>query len=306
MENANIKMDILLSNCRPNIRLLKPSQKLIKAYQYLTELDITGGKLYLKPTTKKKAYNDTLSFFEKHFKLHKILYYDEKDNFNKMQSTNKLSLDELIIFFNKLGQLINPFELPTKYIDYNEFYAEIVFFNDWPNIDKLLKKVPRLFLGIFLSSKITNITCPSYVHELTHTQIDSIRGTSLNYYNSEILPIFLELLSSYETDPSGKSLLTTDFFRHSLLIECIKQVIYPNNQSYEEKLINNSYIISTLKAYKLFDIYYKNSKELKEFIIKYIQNIFDGKNNIEQLLNYLNITYDNCLTKKNITKMFTR
>lgn len=132
--------------------------------------------------------------------------------------------------------------------------------------------------AIFLSCKQQHAYEEALVHELVHSQFledDTIYR--------EVLPIFFELI--YKNDK--KALLE----RIDLLLEKLKR-----NQEYytvstvpceierKEALHNQIYIISTIYAIGLYDLYQKSNVSEKEKLMQEIQSVFDKKQLVEILL----------------------
>ena len=59
-----------------------------------------------------------------------------------------------------------------------------------------------VFSGVTLDRCLSNMSGAIYAHEITHSQVDSVKGSCRNYQNMEVLSIFNEKLVAMELDPS--------------------------------------------------------------------------------------------------------
>ena len=57
------------------------------------------------------------------------------------------------------------------------------------------------FKSIDLGHKTNEMTGVCYVHEIVHTEVESLKGIVREYYNSEVLSIFTELLYASSRSP---------------------------------------------------------------------------------------------------------
>lgn len=236
-------------------------------------------------------------FFEKRFKLHNIFYISEQEyrKIMKKHDINYSKLNNLDKFQKELSQkkeIISPYDLPIIYTGENSIYSEISKSIFLPSNDEYLNKIEIYFSDIQLGGNITTTTPVYYVHELTHSQLESVKGSILDYKNRELLPIFLELLAALSFDS------TRNLFRKiqiTRLIDLRRQIalLYLCQFNNLAKLEPSIYVSSTLKALNLLDIYLNGNENLKKEILNDIQNIFDGKYPLEILLDKHNITLEN-------------
>lgn len=253
----------------------------IKPYIPTTDLIITAsniGKLEVNQIVSKihrmqieDALRDTRQFFASFYKLHDVpsLRYLLNTRFLKFVKRQKVS----------------PFALPVipKTVTDEAFYGGL--------ITELSKDTypPISFIGIELSSLVTELTSCSYTHEITHAEVDSVNGAISSYYNSEVLSVFIELQIA-ELLAKGEKILRTEDKRRIYEIETLARELKEYHQkrllkSEDDALIDSKYVISDVRAYNLFSEYYYGSASTKEYIISRIQSIFDGNYTVEELLN---------------------
>lgn len=229
-------------------------------------------------------------FIDSHFKIQDVPYY------------HATSIGPVKI--EKYGT-IHPYGLPITCIrEKNSFYGclrELVAINS-------NKKTNEYYCVIKLSKKNTELTSLAYTHEITHTQLNHIKGLIEDYSNVEFLSIFLETVQAYET--SDKLLRIHDLARLGDLSDIIEdlQEYYPTtDKDIEDMLVEGSiYATSTLKAYNLFIRYYNSSLSQKKEILNDIQKIFYHEMSVEDLLSKYNITFENSENVKSLKNYLRR
>lgn len=267
-------------------RTLFETAKVLMCIPEISQIPVTQ-ELEITNSLQETATN----FFNQFFSVHHIRFISI-DEFQKIaiKYCSEQKPEILIKLCEELEQyseMIPPFELPITYIPSETVMSGItqkpIFLK---NNDKYLKRQDIYFSGIALGQQVTNITPYTYIHEITHTQVESVKGAVKDYHNSEVLPILLELIAAYETDKTQKKLsfiikvrLRDTFEKMALLYQGINDL---------NSMLNNTiYVKSTLQALALFDIYYSNSKETKQKMIEDIQQIFDGHQTLERfMMNY--------------------
>ena len=157
---------------------------------------------------------------------------------------------------------------------------------------------------------MTEQTSSSYVHEITHTQLDSLRGSIQEYYNMEVLSIFNELFHASILDKDERILRLNDSRRiYEMSITAQELRDHHNGKSpmsRDELLDCCKYLVSDLKAYQLFAIFYSANDTLKNEILDDIQSIFDGYMTLEELLNKYEITLESIENSPQILKYYKR
>ena len=145
-----------------------------------------------------------------------------------------------------------------------------------------------LFSKIHLPLLLTKMLPAIYSHEIIHTQIMSQIGSIDNFFNNDVLPIFIELLYQYENN-----FYSTIRINHlHISSSFIDKDCQFNISTFNDML----YYVSIVTAYKLLDIYIKGNIFIKKEILNNIQSVFDSKFTVEELLN----KYDLDWTKKRV------
>ena len=266
MKVVNLKEELEYRGYNPNQQIINPSQELIQINEVLNH-----PRLDIEPThtdTLKNTIKSTKSFYKRHFHLERIPHLYEKKGISYIET-------------------INPFKLP---VTQNPNMDE-----DQTSFSGCLREVilPEqeqfhlAYHGLELSNRISELTRLAYTHELAHTQLNHIKGIIEQYYNTEIISIFLELVHAYE-----EGLLDVhDAARLKNLQGGIQELIDKNSP--ESILIEASlYTVSTLKAYDLFFKYYCGTTKIKKEIMSYIQSLFSQQITLEDLLYQFEISFE--------------
>lgn len=300
-----------METIRDEIELTEQQQWFINkyVYGYKTEANIVGiSENLLKFQTKVKELPLPLSqlpasniksvlekgqaFFDQYFRLHKIRSISEEE-LDALQYFEPESSEEMLDKLNSYPS-IHPYNLPLLLKDVDFIYGlTLAFYAIVEDLNlNYIKKTPILFRSISLSGYITPISTATYVHEVTHTQLDSQKGSVTSFINSEVLSIFLEFLS-LENTPYLDFILN---YRLKLLDDSISSLRENDVSDYfslEVAESSSKYIASTIKAYQLYSIYSKGNLALKKEILNYIQNIFNNEICLEEVLNKYEITTHN-------------
>lgn len=199
------------------------------------------------------------------------------------------------------------FKLHSVYTDINTmthpFNVTISFNSEQPffgtvntGIINKHNKNANIIYAIELSKNITNLTGAIYTHEIVHSQLMTQFGSIKELYNHEVLPIFIELLYILEYNNKNNNLFELhDYIRLKALTTYFQNIllskILPMKTNYD--LIDHTmFTISTITAYKLFNLYVNGSIKQREYIINNIQSIFDGNYQLDDFLKELHINFD--------------
>ena len=103
------------------------------------------------------------------------------------------------------------------------------------------------------------------------------------------------MVAALQKDKSGKLLRDAILIRYSELLSNIEllHVCQNKKKRFEEAITASMYIVSTLKANKLFDIYLESNTVTRSVIMNKMQLLFDGKVNLESVLSDLDINKKN-------------
>lgn len=242
---------------------------------------------------------DAVAFYEKYFSLHEVQHItlDEFDVFKK--NISKDTLEAYRTYYNLLRNA-SVFDIPVKLVDGHSMIGQL---------KKSLIILPREFVpedvGIMvpishieLGKDLDKLSSCTYVHEIAHTQQESHPGYAESYLNSEVISIFLEKLSALEKDPTGQLLLVSERKRFMYLASLISQLSLDGKLYHlteKEKMDSMVYIQSGLLAEKLFDMYLQERKPRKKDAYIYdIQDVFDGKQTVEDMLGKRYIKLNQC------------
>ena len=252
-------------------------------------------------------------FQDKSFKMNEQLYYDSR-------------LEEIINYLNTFSYRENKSIISEKYLmkATKAFFEEYVPLKDVPTIKDgvVVFASPfdvmvnfdfkhtgglcytnraqingvdrRISYLITLKEQPNLITIPIYAHELTHTQVDKNVETLENFFNKEVLSIFIEKVCSYHT---GEFMFSEmELFRLCDLRYCLDRYLNYKDKKMSDRYKNRTYVDGTLKASHLFDIYYNGNEYLRKEILKDVGKVFNEEMTVENLLHqygiYLNSSKD--------------
>lgn len=301
-EGKALRSKLIMFGCEKGRMPMELDREIINIGRMLIDLPINYELQGLK-LTQKEMLETAQIFINSHFKIHNIPYMQNqqaKKLIEELQKNN--NLQQLIKSIEEQSKMISPYELPINFISghsmVGNLFKPIIIIPD----DEYLKKVMITFSEINLGDEITELTPATYVHEITHTQLESIKGSFKNYHHKEIISIFLEKVVAYELDKTGKLLEKSQRVRFRDLLEKIATL----NDKYEytrTELVEASvYVTSILKAQNLFDKYMEGTQEEKEKLLNKVQNIWDGLISVEDLLEDYDISLTNSSDQKIIKK----
>lgn len=304
-EEEVILANMLIHGHDTDIKLVELSDRLIDLAVMLAK-DEEYEKSEFKPIVKqpKIILKESKVFLRNKFILHSIPYADETIIKLKLHGRVVRSEKELVKLYNGVGRLVDPFELPVKFVSEPYYYGNVSLCTNLSDDPEFLKHMKLFFKSIELGNKVNDMTGVCYVHEIVHTQLESVKGIVREYYNSELLSIFMELVYAYEkgvvllreTLKNRINMFLTEF--HSLY-----NFLYGSDTT-EDGLWHNviacKYIVSTVKAFHLFSNYYLGDEIERNNILWEIQSVFSGKKKLEDILDILGITYQNSLDERHI------
>lgn len=303
-----IRMNMLIHGHDTNVELLKLDEKLVDLAVMLAitdDYDNTGFKsMIVKP---KIFLRDSRVFLKEKFVIHKIPYAD--DLMLKMKLHGKVVRQEsdLLKYYNKVGINIDPFELPIRYVDEPSCYGNVSLLTNLSDDEEFLKNMKIFFKRIDLGKKTSDMSGVCYVHEIVHTQLESLKGIVKDYYNSEVLSIFLELVYASRSDELFKEALKNRINLFLIEFHSLFNYIVNNECNITEAKWHNvvacKYIVSTLKAFNLYDMYSKENEFGKSNILWLVQKVFSGVNTLEEMLADLGITYQSSLEAEHVANL---
>ena len=290
MTKATLEEEILLRGYEKEPEIIIPTQPIIELSHTLDDPFLE--QLPIHPEKIKIGRNSTINFYETFFKLQRVPYYVEKKY--------------CPFKVEKQGD-IHPFALPIKKEkDVDEFFGslnEVIFFT------KPFKTI--YYKSISLPYNSTELTKLAYTHEIAHSQLNHVRGLIGEYYNTEVISIFLELLHALELN-DGEYLLTT---HDSIRLTELKYIIDELHKYYDRReepeikkvlLEGSLYLQSTLQAYNLFITYYNSPIQVKKEILSTIQSLFNQEHTLEELLSRFDISLESSIDNERIKNYIRR
>ncbi|MDE5889328.1 MAG: hypothetical protein K2H20_04845 [Bacilli bacterium] len=277
--------EIIRRGYSPNPKIILPNSALMKTLTTLENCEIVTAHYKVHKVPLEEALLRSKSFLDENFKLHKVLTI----------KPIKLVKKCLSVYFP-----VHPYKIPLSSIESPDIFNGSVVEYLPKGTDKTIIK------NIILNSPTTEHTSIQYVHEIAHTQVDSQKGCLNNYYDAEVLSIFLELVHAFSID-STENLLRINDSRRILEMLTISEQLLSIPRIYRATLIENSkYLCSGLKAYNLFITYYYGPNAVRKEMLKSVSQVFNGEITVEDMLAKYDITFENSQDEKKLMKYFNR
>lgn len=290
MQKTSLEEEILLRGYDKEPDIIIPTQPIIELSTILDDPYLE--QLPVHPEKIKVGRNSTINFYESFFKLQRVPYYIEK-KYGPFK-------------IERQGD-IHPFALPIKKEkDADEFFGslnEIIF------LTEPFKTI--YYKSISLAKKSTELSKLAYTHEIAHSQLNHVRGLIEEYYNTEVISIFLELVHALELN-DGEYLLTE---HDSIRLTELKYIIDELNKYYDRReepeikkvlLEGSLYLQSTLQAYNLFITYYNSPLSIKKEILSSVQSLFNQEHTLEEMLSKLDISFESSINPERIKNYIRR
>jgi len=265
------------------------SAQLTELYQFSDNLpDYDIGKM-----NRKEALElGKQVFIKNNLRLHSIKYMGSR-KLMTYDPTFNCSIDNA----RKYIQEVHPFNIPVLFDDYVDYNYGVCNYNHSYNYND--DATDTIFTDFILSSEVSKLTPGIYAHEITHSQLVSVPGSINSYLNDEMLPMFIEKLEALNIDPSGEILILQELQRLKTLYAKISYISECNKST---KRDSETRVASELKAEHLFDKYMESSDYEKSIILDQVQNVFDGRCSLEDLLDENEITLSNSANVKTLKK----
>ena len=310
-EDEIIRTNMLIHGHDTDIKILEISEKLIDlAVMLATNEDYEKTDYEATFVQPKLILKDSRIFLREKFVLHQVPYADEV--MLKLKLHGKLIKGEkdLLKLYNKVGVNMDPFEIPVKFVREPYYYGNVSLLTNLSDDEEFLKNMKLYFKSIDLGHRTCSMSSVCYVHEIIHTQLESLKGIVRDYYNGEVLSIFMELLYAEEKSPTlyretlknRINMFLTEY--HSLFNYLNCETVMVDGKWYN--VISCKYIVSTLKAFNLYSKYIREDEIGKANIIYLVQKVISGVYSLEDMLEELNITYDNSLEPEHIATLIYR
>ena len=238
----------------------------------------------------------TKEFCEKYFNLHDI-------NFTTIESIGNVCTqipisatpEEAYKIINSTMEKKSPLDLDIKLTDGHAMSGRVL--KPIPLIENMLNDKNRemCFSHIEIGKQLNSLSVGTLVHEVAHAEQEQNIGYAEDYLNKEIISIFLEKVNALEMEPSGNLLKLSERTRLADLLNGYASLLTnPKSITELQKINNLMYIKSTLYAEKLFDLYLNERKQKnRDKYFMGIQDVFDGKITVEDMVRSKNITTAN-------------
>ncbi len=283
-----IQDEIKYRGCNPNPKIIIPSKEIVTIGFYIESLHLEEKTL--KREKLRNILKASKEFLNTYYDLHFV--------------PCEIEYQKFALHFSLSGE-INPFKLPIR-----KLKGEDDFYGCLRETISVGEKINLSFRSIELSENITQISSLSYTHEITHTQLNHMRGLIREYYNTEFLSVFNELLQAFYTKDNESLLREHDTRRLNEIPIVINELNKYHNTSddgIKNVLLEGScYLESILKAYNLFIRYYYSNETERKYIIKSLQRVIDGEITLEEILDILDISLENSQDEKTLTKYLSR
>lgn len=291
--------DKIIGNNFYNVEPLTVTSELLDIADLLNFKDLPVIKR-LSNSSRLRIMKDGISVFSNHnLTLNKLPYveYAIIEHCNLENKKNDGDLASLISMLSNYIELKYPFEVPVIFdcnLNIEDGFFRPLYIGDKDTNMKLV------FAEYALTGKLSELTPGIYTHEIVHSQLENVNGVS-NYLNYEVLSVFFDKLTALHLDKSGELLKKNEQLRFNTLRQSI-YLLLDKNIPLVSKVVASMSISSLLQAEHLFDKYMYGTAIEKSDILEQIQNIFDGKTTIEDLLDFTEITFDNSKNYKLIKR----
>ncbi len=271
-------------------KIINPSDELLSTLKELEQLSIAQTEYQVHQMNINDALYDAQKFLLYYYKLRKVPY---------LHMIKVLGINIHII------RQINPLKLPVNLIPSEDIFSG--------SVTEVLTNNPKhhiIFREINLSQITSEHTSASYIHEITHTQLDRLKHSIREYYNLEVLSIFNELFHASILDKDEHLLRLNDsrrIYEMSITAQELRDHYDGKSPMDRDELLECcKYLVSGLKAYSLFIKFYYGNEELQNDILDDIQAVYDGYLTVEELLYKHEITYESSQDKQKLIKYFNR
>lgn len=197
---------------------------------------------------------------------------------------------KVVQFIKKNLETKNVFDIPVRAkveeVDQN---GEVGFedFNEFADL-QYYKALPTVVNYIALYGGIDQVSLNIYVHEIYHALSMRHKGYTENMLYNEFLSIFMELVCAKETSP--KHMKNALYFRLSelkhdfLSYEDSFYVSMERGDPQASSMQNQTYILSTILAFDLFNRYQNGSELDKREIDHEVNKVLRGEQKLEKLI----------------------
>ena len=308
MKNAGIKdiRDYLAFHGLKNFEAYRLDDDMLKTIQEIVAFDIPEFKEVTVPyVTKQHIIKVAKAFFATKVLVHDVGFMSDKMLIDAIRKNKIVSFAQLVEVYNQTGVYVSPYEIPVDLEKNSIFYGsldlQIVLIENREILRKMLIKIKPFFNRLVLPMLPTELSIPTYVHEIMHSQLESHKGIIDDYYDAEVFSIFFELLSAYECNIHYLITLT---YRLNVMFNDFNNMYYyqagerdrlPDGFTYYDFCSAGKYLLSTLKAFYLLDKYFKASNLGKKEILQQMQAVMDGVVKTSEFLKHYDVSYESIL-----------
>ena len=280
---------------KENSRPIELNDKLMRIGEYLEDIFNNDISIRYDLEFKKDIKSEAKKFFKNNLiTFHKILLEKPNEIEKVLEDFNNRDIktyDEMYERIMDATKLSSAYNIPIRYRDADDYmYGSLLWRLYSLNNEDFLKIMNPIFNRVELSIYKTKLSYLAYVHELVHSQVDSVKYNIENYYNGEVASIFFERVAAYQKGDSTLLKLCT-LERYQSLLGSMCSLI--ETDDIEKNIISSTYIVSTLKAEKLFDIYLESNSITRSVIMNKMQLLMDGKITLESILKEMDINFEN-------------
>ncbi len=314
-EICDVDKYMLFHGHNPLKDLYEPDDEMLEYVKEMASINVPSFEGVTFPSIeKKKMKEDAKGFVDSILSFDKIGFLNDERLTKILSATEVNDIQELINVYNESPVFISPFNLPIEY-SYNQYFAGLLdtqlLVTDDPKYHKeLLPRLNLYFSKIRLSKNVTDITTSCYLHELMHTQLEKNKGVIANYYNSEVLSIFMELLYIYEHNKKEYMFMLSKRIEH-VLLSFYSMYLYMScgekeDYSQYDFVKDGKYLISIMKAFNLLEKYIASNNKIKREIMGEIQKVINARKNLEEVLYKFEILYDSSMNVEITNKLILK
>lgn len=251
---------------------------------------------------KSQMLQDGKYVIEKHFGDFdlKVPYTDDDDLYSSVaarfgKNPQPEQYDDIIKYINNQIKLIKITDIPV-YLNRAVIRSGMAVF-DWiyaynDELAEFYKKAPMFLREIQLNGDCDDLTALFYVHEMSHALINRHKGNTKNLLNKEAFSIFMEKIAAIDLDPTGILLEEINLFRilNNKIAVIDKELNEFNEINFSQTIDDKTYLLSSLYATALFDLYLNGSDKLRNDIDIDLGDVISGRGVLEDVLDYYEAT----------------
>ena len=207
--------------------------------------------------------------------LKDIVYLNKEYNFNKFKGILDKEFSSSLI-------VDSPYAIPISFVD-NFYDTQIVATHLTLRTGKCV-----IFRNILLPMFEKKVNSVIYAHEITHTQLENVLGGAKNITNTETLPMVIEQLFADKYN-------ILELIRNNRLIYLalgINELINNKDMDFSKRITFDTYITSTFQSFDLANKYFNGNESVKKEMISYINSIFEGNKDTEDMLDKFDANFD--------------